>query len=72
MHLSNLVQRTKKNLNTGVFTQLNPGTSPMMQTGIGLSSSVKYRQKDNDSLERAVGTGSGLTLFAHDKHSTSN
>lgn len=29
MHLNSLVQRTQKNLKTGVFTKLEPGTSPM-------------------------------------------
>lgn len=46
LHLNNLVQRTQKNLNTGVFTHLNPGASPMTQTGIGMSNSVKNK-RDN-------------------------
>ena len=46
MHLNNLVQRTTKNLNTGVFTKLNPNQSPMLQTGIGFSTVKNKRNND--------------------------
>ena len=64
LHLNNLVQRTQKNLNTGVFTQLNPGTSSLHQTGIGFSSSVKNKRIDNifENMDRN-GDTSGLGLY---------
>ena len=79
LHLNNLVQRTQKNLNTGVFTQLNPSTSPMLQTGIGFSSSVKNKRADDIFGHGDRGGGeSGLGLYIgqgngnNDLHSTSN
>ena len=79
LHLNNLVQRTQKNLNTGVFTQLNPSTSPMLQTGIGFSSSVKNKRADDifGSIERNGESGLGLFIGAgnngvNDIQSTSN
>ena len=79
LHLNNLVQRTQKNLNTGVFTQLNPSTSPMLQTGIGFSSSVKNKRADDifGNNERNGESGLGLYIGAGnagltDMQSTSN
>ena len=60
------MQRTTKNLNTGVFTQLNPGTSPMLQTGIGFSSSVKNKRAGDifGNIERVDEIGLGLYIGA--------
>jgi len=73
LHLNNLVQRTQKNLNTGVYTELNPNISPMQQTGIGLASSLKGNRLETFHFQSMKVAG-GHSPFGHyhDLNNTSN